>query len=83
MKLEHIQSLGVDSIWFSPFYEFEGADIGNDVKDHRKVDPRFGTEKDLDELFEEIRNRGELPAQVPVRVLANVLLVLALEFFKY
>ena len=50
-KLDHIQSLGVDSIWLSPFYEFGKIDMGNDVKNHTAVDEDFGTQQELDELF--------------------------------
>jgi len=35
-----------------------GLDLGNDVIDHTKVDPLFGTEADLNELFDEIAKRG-------------------------
>ena len=58
-KLDHIQSLGVDSIWLSPFYEFGKIDMGNDVKNHTLVDEDFGTQQELDDLFEEIKRRGK------------------------
>ncbi len=56
--MDHIQSLGVDSIWFSPFYEFGNVDMGNDVINHTRVHPDFGTEQDLDDLFQDIKSRG-------------------------
>lgn len=37
-----------------------GADIGNDVINHMTVDPMFGTEQDLQELFDDIAKRGKL-----------------------
>ena len=37
-QLKYIKELGFDSIWLSPIYEDGGKDMGNDVKNHNKVD---------------------------------------------
>ena len=58
-KLDYIQDLGVESIWLSPIYEFEGVDYGNDITDHKKIDPLFGTEDDFEALLREVDKRGE------------------------
>ena len=47
-KLEYIDTLGFDSIWLSPIYEYGGVDMGNDIIDHKKIGGIFGTEKDFD-----------------------------------
>jgi alpha-glucosidase len=44
--LEHVQALGADAIWLSPFYTSPNKDGGYDVADPRDVDPRFGSLED-------------------------------------
>jgi alpha-glucosidase len=56
--LRHIADLGVDAIWFNPFYPSPQADAGYDVSDHRDIDPRFGTLHDFDELLQEAHALG-------------------------
>ena len=58
-KLDYIQDLGVESIWLSPIYEFGGVDYGNDIIDHKKIDPLFGTQDDFEALLREVDKRGE------------------------
>ena len=57
-RLDHLQWLGVDAIWLSPFYRSPMADFGYDVSDHCDVDPVFGTLDDFDRLLEEAHDRG-------------------------
>ena len=49
-KLEYVASLGVDTIWLSPFFVSPMKDFGYDVSDYRAVDPIFGTLEDFDRL---------------------------------
>ena len=49
-KLDHIASLGVDTIWISPFFTSPMVDFGYDVADYCDVDPIFGTLADFDAL---------------------------------
>ncbi len=49
-KIEYLISLGIDAIWLSPFYQSPNKDGGYDVRDPRKVDPRFGNLEDFKEL---------------------------------
>jgi glycosidase len=49
-KFDYIQDLGVNTVWLSPFCK-TSAFHGYEVTDFMKVDPRFGTEKDLKELI--------------------------------
>ena len=58
-KLDYIQDLGVESIWLSPIYKFGGVDYGNDVIDHKEIDPLFGTKDDFEALLNEVDKRGE------------------------
>jgi alpha-glucosidase len=56
-RLDHLQGLGVDAIWLSPFYPSALADGGYDVDDYRDVDPRLGTLSDVDEMIHEAHQR--------------------------
>lgn len=57
-RLDHVQSLGVDAIWLSPFYKSPQKDHGYDVADYRSVDPTYGTLADADHLITEANERG-------------------------
>jgi alpha-glucosidase len=57
-RLDHIECLGVDALWLSPFYPSPMADFGYDVADHCDVDPVFGTLDDFDELVVDAHDRG-------------------------
>ena len=63
--LEHVQALGADAIWLSPFYTSPNKDGGYDVADPRGVDPRFGTLEDASAMI----NRAH---QLGLRVLVDV-----------
>ncbi|WP_210409535.1 alpha-glucosidase [Leptospira levettii] len=56
-RLDDIQSLGVETIWFSPFYVSPGEDFGYDIADYTNIDPRFGTMADCEQLIREIHKR--------------------------
>ncbi len=47
-RLPYLADLGVEAVWFSPFYPSPLADGGYDVADYCDVDPRFGTLADFD-----------------------------------
>lgn len=57
-KLDYIASLGINAIWLSPCFCSAFHDGGYDISDYRHVDPRFGTDADLDKLFAEAHKRG-------------------------
>ncbi|MBV8304044.1 MAG: DUF3459 domain-containing protein [Acidimicrobiia bacterium] len=56
--LDHLQWLGVDAVWISPFYRSPMADFGYDVADYCDVDPLFGTLEDFGRLVQDAHNRG-------------------------
>jgi len=51
-------ALGIDAIWLSPIYPSPGFDVGYDVADYLRIDPRFGTMGDFDRLIAECHRRG-------------------------
>ena len=57
-KLDYIKSLGVDIIWLCPVYESPNYDNGYDISNYKKISPTFGSEKDFDELLDQIHSRG-------------------------
>ncbi len=52
-RLGYLHALGIDAIWFTPWYPSPMADGGYDVADYRAIDPLFG---DLDEAEHLIRD---------------------------
>lgn len=57
-RLDYIQSLGVNAIWFNPVFKSAFCDGGYDVIDFYQVDPRFGTNTGLVEFAKEAHKRG-------------------------
>ncbi|HPM75831.1 MAG TPA: alpha-glucosidase [bacterium] len=51
-------SLGVDAIWLTPFYQSPNRDFGYDVSDYRQVHPEHGTMADFERLLAEAHRRG-------------------------
>ncbi|WP_371745959.1 glycoside hydrolase family 13 protein [Arthrobacter oryzae] len=56
--LDHLNRLGVDAVWLSPFYKSPQADAGYDVADYREVDPLFGSLADFDEMLQKAHGLG-------------------------
>ncbi|MBY8871413.1 glycoside hydrolase family 13 protein [Micromonospora sp. PLK6-60] len=57
-RLDHLAALGVDAIWFSPWYPSPMADAGYDVSDYRDIDPIFGTLAEVEALIVEAHALG-------------------------
>jgi alpha-glucosidase len=57
-RLPHLRDLGVDAIWFNPWYPSPLADNGYDVADYRAIDPAFGTLAQAERLIAEARALG-------------------------
>jgi len=57
-RLESLAELGVDAIWFSPFFKSPQKDAGYDVSDYKDIDPRFGTLADFDNLVAKAKSLG-------------------------
>lgn len=57
-KLDYLKDLGIDIIWISPCYCSPLADQGYDISDYYRIDPRFGTMEDMDELLAQAKKRG-------------------------
>lgn len=57
-KLDYLKDLGITLLWVSPFYLSSFEDGGYDIIDHTKVDPRFGSMEDFDELLDKAHKKG-------------------------
>ncbi len=57
-RLESLAELGVDAIWFSPFFKSPQKDAGYDVSDYKDIDPLFGNLADFDALVAKAKTLG-------------------------
>jgi alpha-glucosidase len=57
-RLESLQALGIDAIWFSPFFKSPQKDAGYDVSDYKSIDPLFGSNADFDNLLAKAKSLG-------------------------
>ncbi len=56
-KLDYIKELGCNAIWINPCFDSPFNDAGYDVRNYKKVAPRYGTNEDLKRVFEEVHKR--------------------------
>jgi alpha-glucosidase len=57
-KLPYLRDLGIDAMWFTPWYSSPMADGGYDVADYRAIDPAFGTLAEAEALIAEALELG-------------------------
>ncbi len=57
-RLPYLRDLGIDAVWFTPWYASPLADGGYDVADYRAIDPAFGTLAEAEALIAEARALG-------------------------
>ena len=57
-RLQYLADLGVDAIWFTPWYVSPLADGGYDVADYRAIDPAFGSLAEAEQLIAEALRLG-------------------------
>ena len=57
-RLSYLAGLGIDAIWFNPWYPSPMSDAGYDISDYRSIDPVFGTLADADALIAEAHAAG-------------------------
>lgn len=57
-KLRYLAELGVDAVWFNPWYLSPMVDGGYDVADYRVINPDFGTVAEAEKLIAEARALG-------------------------
>ena len=57
-KLDYLQKLGIDGIWFSPLYPSPGADCGYDIADYMDIDAMYGGMEAFKKVLEGAHSRG-------------------------
>jgi alpha-glucosidase len=57
-RLPYLHELGVDALWFNPWYPSPLADNGYDVVDYRSIHPDVGTLAEAEELIAGARDLG-------------------------
>ena len=57
-KLDYVLSLGCNALWINPCFDSPFKDAGYDVRDFKKVAPRYGTNEDLYRLFQAAHEKG-------------------------
>ncbi|MRG59675.1 DUF3459 domain-containing protein [Agromyces sp. CFH 90414] len=57
-RLGYLKELGVDALWFNPWYPSPLADGGYDVADYRDIHPAFGTLDDAEQLISAAADLG-------------------------
>lgn len=57
-KLDYLQKLGIEYIWFNAMFVSPQRDNGYDVADYRAIDPRYGTMEDFELLCKEAKKRN-------------------------
>jgi maltose alpha-D-glucosyltransferase/alpha-amylase len=57
-KLDYLADLGVTALWVMPFYPSPGKDDGYDIADFERVNPGFGTLRDVRQFVREAHRRG-------------------------
>ncbi|MGV3713554.1 glycoside hydrolase family 13 protein [Pseudolysinimonas sp.] len=57
-RLGYLRDLGVDALWFTPWYASPLADGGYDVSDYRAIHPDFGTLEEAEALIREALEFG-------------------------
>jgi maltose alpha-D-glucosyltransferase/alpha-amylase len=56
-KLDYVKELGCNALWLNPCFDSPFKDAGYDVRDYKKVAPRYGSNEDLFRLFDEAHKR--------------------------
>jgi len=67
-RLGYLKKLGIDAVWFTPWYKSPIADGGYDVEDYREIHEDFGTLEQAEAL---IREAGELGIRTIVDIVPN------------
>lgn len=57
-KLNHLNEIGVDTIWLSPIFQSPQKDFGYDVSDFYAIHHEYGSMEDFEEFVNEARKRN-------------------------
>ncbi len=57
-KMDYLESLGINCIWFSPLYPSPNADFGYDIADYRSINPEYGDLELFKKVLDDAHSRG-------------------------
>jgi len=57
-KLDYVKGLGCNALWINPCFDSPFKDAGYDVRDYKKVAPRYGDNDTLCRLFSTAHEKG-------------------------
>ncbi len=57
-KLDYVKSIGCNALWINPCFDSPFVDAGYDVRDYKKIAPRYGTNDDMRELLSVAHEKG-------------------------
>ncbi len=57
-KMDYLEDLGINCIWFSPLYPSPNADFGYDIADYRNIHPDYGDLDLFKKVLDEAHKRG-------------------------
>lgn len=57
-KMDYLQELGINCVWFSPLYPSPNADFGYDIADYKNIHPDYGDLELFKTVLDEAHKRG-------------------------
>lgn len=57
-KIDYLEQLNIDAVWFSPFYPSPQHDTGYDVANYLDINPEYGDLQTFDKVLAELHARG-------------------------
>ncbi len=57
-KLPYLSDLGINALWINPCFDSPFKDAGYDVRDYKRIAPRYGTNEDAARLFSAAHEAG-------------------------
>jgi maltose alpha-D-glucosyltransferase/alpha-amylase len=57
-RLDHVESLGVNTVWLLPFYPSPLKDDGYDIADYQAINPTYGDMEQFETFIAEAHRRG-------------------------
>lgn len=57
-KMDYLEDLGINCIWFSPLYPSPNADFGYDISDYKSINPEYGDLDLFKKVLDEAHSRG-------------------------
>ncbi len=57
-KLPYVKSLGCNALWLNPVYDSPFMDAGYDVRNHKQIAARYGTNEDMKRLLDAAHEMG-------------------------